>query len=43
MVALSAAGIIYGLKIKKWPLTIVSALLMAATIAVWIYFYQNPY
>lgn len=43
MVGLSAAGIFYGLKNKKWPLTIASVLLLAATIAVWVYFYMNPY
>jgi hypothetical protein len=43
LVAVSAAGIFYGLKKKKWPLAIASMLLLAATIAVWVYFYQNPY
>ena len=43
LVAVSAAGIFYGLKNKKWPLAIASMLLLAATIAVWVYFYQHPY
>ncbi len=39
----SLIGIIYGIKIKNNLVTIVSFIVLAATIAVWTYFYNNPY
>lgn len=36
-------GIIYGIVNKNKLLGIVSAILLILVIAVWIYFYNNPY
>lgn len=37
------AGLIYGIIKKNKPLGIVSAIALLLIIAVWIYFYFNPY
>lgn len=39
----SIIGIIYGIINKRKPLAIVSTMLLIMIIAVWIYFYNNPY
>jgi len=36
-------GIIYGINKKNKPLGIVSVIVLSMIIAVWIYFYNNPY
>lgn len=36
-------GIIYGVNNKNKPLGIASAIVLIMIIAVWIYFYNNPY
>lgn len=36
-------GIIYGITNKNKPLGIVSVIILVMIIAVWIYFYYNPY
>lgn len=43
IILVSLTGIIYGLKSKNKAITIISLLLMALTVAVWIYFYTHPY
>lgn len=43
LVIASLIGIIYGIINKKTPLAIVSVILLIMIIAVWIYFYNNPY
>ncbi len=39
----SIIGIIYGIIKKNKPLTMLSAVALILTIAVWVYFYYNPY
>ena len=39
----SIIGIIYGITSKYKPLGIVSVIVLAMIIAVWVYFYNNPY
>ncbi len=39
----SIIGIIYGIKNKNKPLSIFSVIVLIMIIAVWIYFYNNPY
>ncbi len=39
----SVIGIIYGIINKNKPLKIVSFIILFLIIAVWIYFYNNPY
>jgi phosphate starvation-inducible membrane PsiE len=36
-------GIIYGIINKNKPLGIVSVIILIMIIAVWVYFYNNPY
>lgn len=36
-------GIIYGVMNKKKPLGIISVIVLIVIIAVWAYFYNNPY
>ncbi len=36
-------GIIYGIITKNKPLGIVSVIILIMIIAVWVYFYNNPY
>ena len=36
-------GIIYGIINKNKPLGIVSVIVLIMIIAVWVYFYNNPY
>ncbi len=43
IVIASIIGIIYGIIKKHKPLTILSVVALIMTIAVWIYFYNNPY
>ncbi len=43
LVLASVIGIIYGIINKKKLLGIVSIIILIMTIAVWIYFYNNPY
>lgn len=40
---LAIIGIIYGIIKKNKPLGIVSLIVLIMIIAVWIYFYNNPY
>lgn len=39
----SIIGIIYGIIKKSKPVTILSIAVLAVTVAVWVYFYNNPY
>ncbi len=39
----SIIGIIYGINSKNKPLGIVSVIVLIMIIAVWVYFYNNPY
>jgi hypothetical protein len=39
----SIIGIIYGMIKKNKPLAIISVVALIMTIAVWVYFYNNPY
>jgi len=39
----SIIGIIYGIRMKKKPLAILSGVALILTIAIWVYFYINPY
>ncbi len=39
----SIIGIIYGIKNKNKPLAIASVIALVLIIAVWVYFYNNPY
>jgi uncharacterized membrane protein YfcA len=39
----SVIGIIYGIINKNKPLEIVSVIVLIMILAVWIYFYNNPY
>jgi phosphate starvation-inducible membrane PsiE len=39
----SIVGIIYGIIKKNKPLVILSVAALMMTIAVWVYFYNNPY
>lgn len=43
IVIASVVGIITGIKNKRIPLVIISVIGLIFTIAVWIYFYNNPY
>ena len=43
IVIASIIGIIYGTVKKNRPLAILSVLALIMTIAVWVYFYNNPY
>lgn len=36
-------GVIYGIVHKNKPLARASSILLIAVIAIWIYFYNNPY
>ncbi|WP_210364259.1 hypothetical protein [Bacillus sp. REN3] len=36
-------GLIYGIMNKNKPLGVLSAIVLILIIAVWIYFYNNPY
>ena len=36
-------GIIYGIINKNKPLGIVSVIMLIMIIAIWVYFYNNPY
>jgi len=36
-------GLIYGRNKKNKPVAIVSAIVLMMIIAIWIYFYNNPY
>lgn len=39
----SIIGIIYGIIKKNKPLAILSVAALIMTVAVWVYFYNNPY
>lgn len=39
----SVLGVIYGIRNKNKPIVIVSVIMFIAIIAIWIYFYNNPY
>lgn len=39
----SIIGIIYGITNKNKPLGIISVIVLIMIIAVWVYFYNNPY
>jgi len=39
----SIIGIIYGITNKNKPLGIISVIVLVMIIAVWVYFYNNPY
>lgn len=43
IVIASVIGIIYGIIKKIRPLAILSVLALLMTIAIWVYFYNNPY
>lgn len=43
VVIASIIGIIYGVTNKKKSAIILSAIALILTIAVWVYFYNNPY
>jgi len=43
IVIASIIGIIYGIIKKNSPLAILSVVALMMTIAVWVYFYNNPY
>lgn len=43
LVIASVIGIIYGIINKNKPLSIISVIVLIMTIAVWIYFNNNPY
>lgn len=43
LVSVSLWGIYHGIRIRKVSYILGSAMVLALTIAVWIYFYVNPY
>ncbi len=43
LVIVSLIGLIFGIKTTNKPIAIVSIILLMITIAVWVYFYNNPY
>lgn len=43
LVIASIIGIIYGIINKNKPLGIISVIVLVMIIAVWVYFYNNPY
>jgi len=43
LVIAAIIGIIYGIINENRPLVIVSGIVLLLTIAVWVYFYNNPY
>jgi C4-dicarboxylate transporter len=43
IVIVSTIGITYGIIKRNKPLAIISVLALIMTIAVWVYFYNNPY
>lgn len=43
LVIAAIAGIIYGIKNKNILLAILSVILLLLTVALWIFFYNNPY